>query len=86
MRGFLWNSTGGSSMSIARIMASAAVLAATFISSTGAAAAQDPPTYSVVSRIAGSGSAWDYAVVDEKSKRFYLAQQGVTALDLTTGN
>jgi DNA-binding beta-propeller fold protein YncE len=72
-------------MSIARTAAGALVLAATVMSSTGAYAAQDPPTYSVVSRIAGSGGAWDYAVIDEKSNRFYVAQQGVTAVDLKTG-
>jgi len=66
-------------------MAGAAVLAAAIISSIGAAAAQDPPTYSVVSRIPGSGGPWDYAAIDPKSNRFYLAQHGVTAIDLKSG-
>jgi DNA-binding beta-propeller fold protein YncE len=68
-----------------RIMASAAVLAAAGISSTIAVAAQSAPAYSVVSHISGSGRSWDYAVIDEASGRFYVAQQGVTALDLKTG-
>jgi hypothetical protein len=76
---------GGSSMSIARTMASALVLAATVTLSTEAVAAPGSPTYSVVSRIPGPGGSWDYAAIDEKSNRFYVAQQGVTALDLKTG-
>jgi DNA-binding beta-propeller fold protein YncE len=72
-------------MKIARTMASALVLASTVISPIGAVAAPSSPTYSVTSRISGSGKAWDYAVIDETSGRFYLAQQGITALDLKTG-
>jgi hypothetical protein len=72
-------------MSIGRIMARVAVLVMTVISSAVAVAAQNSPTYSVVNRISGSGRSWDYAVVDEESNRFYLAQQGITALDLRTG-
>ena len=72
-------------MSIARTVASVAVLATTVISSAMAAAAQYPLTYSIVSRISGSGRSWDYAVIDEDSNRLYLAQQGVTALDLKAG-
>ena len=73
-------------MSIARAMASGLVLASIVISTTGTVAAPSPPTYSVTSRISGSGKAWDYAVIDETSSRLYLAQQGVTALDLKPGN
>src|SRR5229473_6454714 len=71
-------------MKIASTMASALVLASTVISPFGAVAAPSPPTYSVTSRISGTGKAWDYAVIDETSGRFYLAQQGITALDLKT--
>jgi DNA-binding beta-propeller fold protein YncE len=77
--------SGRLSMSIVRTMAGVLVTAASAIASTVAVAEQGSPTYSIVSRIAGSGKSWDYAVVDEKSSRFYVAQQGVTALDLNTG-
>ena len=43
------------------------------------------PVYSVVQRVPGTGRSWDYAVVDEQAQRLYLAQQGVTSLDLKTG-
>jgi DNA-binding beta-propeller fold protein YncE len=68
-----------------KIMASAAVLAAAASSPTIAVTAQSVPAYSVVSHISGPGRSWDYAVIDEASGRFYVAQQGVTALDLKTG-
>jgi hypothetical protein len=71
-------------MSIVRIVTGVLVLAAAGITSAMAAATQGSPTYSVVSHIAGSGRSWDYAVVDESAGRLYLAQQGVTALDLKT--
>src|SRR5258708_34701360 len=38
--------------------------------------------YSIAAHLPGSGGAWDYAVVDEHSGRLFLAQAGVTALDL----
>jgi DNA-binding beta-propeller fold protein YncE len=39
--------------------------------------------YSIAERIpGGEGGAWDYAVVDPASGKMYLAQAGVTALDL----
>lgn len=44
-----------------------------------------PPAYSIVQRVPGTGKSWDYAVIDEQAQRLYLAQQGVTALDLDTG-
>jgi hypothetical protein len=72
-------------MSIARGMAGAIVLAYTVISSAAVVSTAASPVYSVASRIPGSGKSWDYAVVDETSSRFYVAQQGVTALDLKTG-
>jgi DNA-binding beta-propeller fold protein YncE len=40
--------------------------------------------YSIAAHVPGSGGAWDYAVVDEHSGRLFLAQAGVTALDLKT--
>ncbi len=40
--------------------------------------------YSMSGRVPGAGGAWDYAVVDEHSGRLFLAQAGVTALDLKT--
>jgi DNA-binding beta-propeller fold protein YncE len=72
-------------MSIARAVAGAIVLASTAVSSGVAVSAATSPMYSVTSRIPGSGKSWDYAVMDETSSRFYVAQQGVTALDLKTG-
>ena len=72
-------------MIIARAMASGLVLTSIVIWTTGTVAAPNPSSYSVTSRISGSGKAWDYAVIDETSGRLYLAQQGVTALDLKTG-
>src|SRR5258708_13884162 len=39
---------------------------------------------SIAAHLPGSGGAWDYAVVDEHSGRLFLAQAGVTALDLKT--
>jgi DNA-binding beta-propeller fold protein YncE len=41
--------------------------------------------YVLSARITGPGGAWDYAVVDDSNSRLYLAQQGVTALDLGSG-
>jgi hypothetical protein len=72
-------------MSIERTMRIALVLVSTAISPIGSVAEQISPNYSIESHIPGSGKSWDYAVVDEKSGRFYVAQQGVTALDLKTG-
>jgi DNA-binding beta-propeller fold protein YncE len=40
--------------------------------------------YSIVAHVPGSGGAWDYAVVDAHSGRLFLAQGGVTAMDLKT--
>jgi DNA-binding beta-propeller fold protein YncE len=46
--------------------------------------AADAAAYSIIAHIPGSGGAWDYAVVDAHSGRLFLAQGGVTALDLKT--
>jgi DNA-binding beta-propeller fold protein YncE len=40
--------------------------------------------YSIIAHVPGSGGAWDYAVVDAHSGRLFLAQGGVTAMDLET--
>jgi hypothetical protein len=50
----------------------------------GNAGAIEPTGYSIAAHVPGSGGAWDYAVVDEHSGRLFLAQAGVTALDLKT--
>ncbi|MDB6085105.1 MAG: gluconolactonase [Gammaproteobacteria bacterium] len=49
-----------------------------------AGSAAETAGYSLVARVPGSGGAWDYAVVDARSGRLFLAQAGVTALDLKT--
>src|ERR1700736_3153763 len=46
--------------------------------------AADAAGYSITAHIPGSGGAWDYAVVDAPSGRLFLAQGGVTAVDLKT--
>jgi hypothetical protein len=46
--------------------------------------AAEPTGYSIAGHVPGSGGAWDYAVVDGNSGRLFLAQAGVTALDLKT--
>jgi hypothetical protein len=50
----------------------------------GGSSATEPSGYSITGHVSGSGGAWDYAVVDEHSGRLFLAQAGVTALDLKT--
>ena len=50
----------------------------------GNGGAAEATGYSIAAHLPGSGGAWDYAVVDEHSGRLYLAQAGVTALDLKT--
>lgn len=42
-------------------------------------------SYTLSAKIPGEGGAWDYAVVDPHDSRLYLAQNGVTALDLRSG-
>src|SRR5579872_1109749 len=45
------------------------------------------PRYAVIKHIGGGDAAglFDYASIDVKARRLYLAQQGVTALDLNSG-
>ena len=50
----------------------------------GDSGATEPTGYSISGHVPGSGGAWDYAVVDEHSGRLFLAQAGVTSLDLKT--
>jgi len=52
---------------------------------TSVAAAENAAQYAVTTQISGPGGGWDYAVVDEDTGQLYLAQQGVTRLDLTPG-
>jgi DNA-binding beta-propeller fold protein YncE len=51
----------------------------------GIAIAAEPAGYSVTGRIPAPGGAWDYAVIDQPGGRLYLAQGGVTAIDLKSG-
>jgi hypothetical protein len=62
------------------IILSCAVIAAW----SGGSGATGPTAYSIMGHVPGRGGAWDYAVVDEHSGRLFLAQAGVTALDLKT--
>ncbi len=71
-------------MKIAKAIASALGVATTAAGSIGVAATSATTGYAIVGRIPGTGKAWDYAIVDAPSERLYLAQQGVTALDLKT--
>jgi DNA-binding beta-propeller fold protein YncE len=61
------------------LIAVACAAAATWPLDVGAA---DAPIYSIVGHVPDSGGAWDYAVVDAPSGRLFLAQGGVTAVDL----
>jgi DNA-binding beta-propeller fold protein YncE len=42
------------------------------------------PGYSIIARIPGPGTDWDYLSVDAAARRLYIAHSGVTALDLNT--
>lgn len=70
-------------MVIARILLMACTCATTALRPAGGAAAE-PAGYSITGRIAGTGGSWDYAVIDPDGARLYLAQAGVTAVDLGT--
>jgi DNA-binding beta-propeller fold protein YncE len=61
------------------VVAVGCAAAATWPLDVGAA---DAPVYSIVGHVPGSGGAWDYAVVDAPNGRLFLAQGGVTAVDL----
>jgi DNA-binding beta-propeller fold protein YncE len=55
-------------------------------SAGGAQAENAPATYAVSGRIGGPSASWDAAVIDQEAGRFYLAQSGVTVLDLKSGS
>jgi DNA-binding beta-propeller fold protein YncE len=42
------------------------------------------PQYSIIERIPGPGTDWDYLAVDAATRRLYIAHDGVTALNLNT--
>ena len=71
-------------MKIAAAMVGVFSLAATAAWSVAMAATPGTPLYRIVDRIPGTGRSWDYAVIDAQAARLYLAQQGVTGLDLKT--
>ena len=57
----------------------------TIIVATLADAAAAATGYSIAGHIAGgTAGAWDYAVIDASSGRMFLAQAGITSLDLKT--
>lgn len=70
---------------VVRICRIGAWLMAAALTSGEAAAPRDVQQYVVSAKIPGSGGSWDYAVVDDYDSRLYLAQDGVTALDLRSG-
>jgi DNA-binding beta-propeller fold protein YncE len=60
-------------------------IAATALSNA-ATATPGSPGYAIVRHIKAPGAdVWDYAAVDPETRRLYLAQSGVLALDLETG-
>src|ERR1700730_5201673 len=71
-------------MKMTGMIAIACGLGSTATSSVAISAAPPGWAYSVVAQIPGTGRSWDYAIVDERAGRLYLAQEGVTALDLKT--
>jgi DNA-binding beta-propeller fold protein YncE len=46
--------------------------------------AAETAQYAITGHIGGTGGSWDYAMIDDHSGRLYLAQSGVTAVDLKT--
>src|SRR5450755_230725 len=54
--------------------------------SNAATATLGSPGYAIVGHIKAPGAdVWDYAAVDQETRHLYLAQSGVLALDLDTG-
>lgn len=53
----------------------------------GRAAEADPGPYRMIASVSGgeADGLWDYATIDGPARRLYLAQDGVTVLDLDTG-
>ena len=67
---------------MSRVCSIRRMAATILIAALATAARSESAEYVLSARIPGPGGAWDYAVVDEFDSRFYLAQGGVTALDL----
>ena len=63
----------------------ASSLVAVALASVVAGAPPHTQEYVFSTRTPGGGGAWDYAIVDPHDSRLYLAQGGVTALDLESG-
>jgi DNA-binding beta-propeller fold protein YncE len=61
------------------------MVAALSMAEAAAPAREDAQEYVLSAKIPGAGGAWDYAVVDDYNSRMYLAQEGVTALGLKSG-
>jgi DNA-binding beta-propeller fold protein YncE len=70
-------------MAIMRTIVIVYLAAATLMRPFGAMAAENPH-YAITAHLAGTGGSWDYAITDDRSGRLYLAQAGVTAMDLKT--
>jgi DNA-binding beta-propeller fold protein YncE len=73
----------GTRLMLARILLIAVSCAAATAWPLGSGATETAG-YSIIAHVPGSGGAWDYAVVDAHSGRLFLAQGGVTAMDLQT--
>jgi DNA-binding beta-propeller fold protein YncE len=71
-------------MSIRQMLLTVPLAFAAMLAALSCTAAEEPATYSIVRRIAAPGGAWDYASVDQQGGRLYLAQAGITAIDLKT--
>jgi hypothetical protein len=63
-------------------------LAGSALDAFGSDAAERPAHYGIVATIPGNGAEgiWDYATIDADAQRLYLAQDGVTLLDMRTGS
>jgi DNA-binding beta-propeller fold protein YncE len=70
-------------MLIRQILFTASLAAASALTAFACLAAE-PGGYSIARRIPAAGGAWDYTVIDGQGGRLYLAQAGVTAIDLKT--
>jgi DNA-binding beta-propeller fold protein YncE len=70
-------------MTITRALVIVYLTAATVMWPLGSIAAETTQ-YAITGHIAGTGGSWDYAMIDDHGGRLYLAQAGVTAVDLKT--
>ena len=71
-------------MQVRRLLLSVLPAIAALLAWLSCTAAEEPASYSIVRRIAAPGGAWDYGIVDQGAGRLYLAQAGITAVDLKT--